>query len=190
MATGRRKDNPAISLPKVKPQEPRPRPAALKVIAKAEHDSSSRVTLMLRLSAEAGLRRGEVAQVHIMDLFEDLTGWSLLVHGKGGKERIVPLTDELARAVRRACMANGGFAFPGAINGHLSAGRVGKLVSNALPAGVTMHALRHTFATRAYAASSDLLAVQHLLGHASPSTTQRYVAIDAARLRKVAQAAA
>ena len=150
--------------------------------------AGGRVWLILRLAAQAGLRRGEIAQIHAHDLSRDLLGWSLLVHGKGDKPREVPLTDDLASAVRLAC--GGGWMLPGQINGHLSARRVGELAAEALPAPWTLHTLRHRFATRAYEATGDLVTVSRLLGHASVATTQRYVATGRARLREVAGAAA
>ena len=51
---------------------------------------------MLRLGAECGLRRGEIARVHSDDVMDDLLGRSLVVRGKGDKQRIVPLPDDLA----------------------------------------------------------------------------------------------
>jgi site-specific recombinase XerD len=53
-----------------------------------------------------------------------------------------------------------------------------------------MHTLRHQFATRLYALTSDLLLVQNALGHASPTTTQRYVLYEAERTRTAVEALA
>lgn len=178
----------AGALPRVKAAPPAPRPAPDDALAIALRGADARTSLILRLAAEAGLRRGEIAQVHWRDLQRDLLGWSLLVHGKGGRERVVPLSEDLASAVR--LWAAGGWLVPGAVDGHLSARRVGELAVEVLPDGWTLHTLRHRFATRAHHATRDILAVSRLLGHASVATTQRYVATDDAWLRAVAVAAA
>lgn len=187
--TGRTSRDPALDLPAPGTTAPLPRPTPIQAYRAAVAGADERVRLMIRLAAGLGLRRGEVAQVHARDVVEDLAGFSLVVHGKGGKVRVVPMPDELARAVLRE--AGDGYLFPGRDNGHLSAHYVGTLVSAELPAGVTMHSLRHLFATRAYAHGQDLLAVQQLLGHASPATTQAYVQVpDEARRRLVLAVAA
>nr|WP_232848073.1 tyrosine-type recombinase/integrase [Occultella kanbiaonis] len=59
-----------------------------------------------------------------------------------------------------------------------------------MPDGVSTHTLRHRFATRAHAVERDLLSVQQLLGHASPSTTQRYVLVQPDALRRTVLAIA
>lgn len=178
----------AECLPSVPAAEPLPRPTPDRELAAALRAADARTAMILRLAAEAGLRRSEIAQVHADDVGADLLGSSLLVHGKGGKLREVPISEALAAAIR--LRAGGGWLLPGAVGGHLSARRVGELATDVLPGGWTLHSLRHRFATRAHAATSDLLAVSRLLGHASVATTQRYVATDAARLRRVANAAA
>lgn len=177
------------ALPRVRPSEPMPRPAPDPVLEAGMIRADERVKLMLRLAAEAGMRRGEIAQVHASDLGEDLFGATLLVHGKGARLRTVPISAGLAAAVRlRAADA---WLFPGDDGGHLSPKWVGKLASDVLPAPWSLHTLRHRFATRAHErGGQDILSVSRLLGHASVATTQRYVATDAARLRRVADAAA
>jgi integrase len=181
VATGRVEAVVADVLPRITATPPRPRPAPDNVYREALLRAPARETLMLRLAAEVGMRRSEVSQVHTHDLLDDLVGWSLVVHGKGDKERVVPLPGSLARAIQDA---PAGYLFPGDWGpGHLSPAYVGKRIRNLLPDGWTMHTLRHRFGTRAYALKSDLLLVQELLGHASPSTTRRYVELDRKRAR-------
>nr|WP_231974795.1 tyrosine-type recombinase/integrase [Mycobacterium sp. E1747] len=151
--------------------------------------SDARVLLMARLAGEAGLRRAEVAQVHTNDLIDHPEGPQLIVHGKGGKQRVVPITTSLAVEIAHA-RPHGGFVFPGQIDGHVSPGHVGKLVSKAMPPGWSMHKLRHRFATRGYAGTGNLRAVQEALGHASVATTQRYTAVSSSEVRRVSEAAA
>lgn len=144
---------------------------------------------MARLAGEAGLRRAEVAQVHSDDLIRDLHGWSLIVHGKGGKQRVVPLTDELVAVFRQHCTRHG-YLFPGQIEGHISPRWVGRMISQLMPPGWSMHKLRHRYATRGYAGTGNLRAVQEALGHASVATTQRYTAVSSSEVRRVSEAAA
>ncbi|MCL1872176.1 MAG: tyrosine-type recombinase/integrase [Promicromonosporaceae bacterium] len=179
VATERCPVNVAEGLPPVQPAEARPRPAAPSVVREAFFHSPARVRLMMRLANECGMRRAEVAQVHHRDVVEDLTGWSLRVHGKGSRERTVPLPDDLARALLQCP----GFAFPGRDGGHLSARYVGKLVSAALGHDTTMHQLRHLCATEVHDETGNLRLVQTLLGHASLATTQRYVAVRDEKMR-------
>nr|WP_274637082.1 tyrosine-type recombinase/integrase [Microbacterium bovistercoris] len=184
MDAGYMTENPAERLPKVRMAPAKARPAPDRVYREALMAATARERLMLRLAAEVGMRRAEVAKVHSSDLVEDLVGYSLIVHGKGGRERIVPLPRSLAGHLLDA---GPGWLFPGDDGGHLSPRYVGKLIASVLPEHWTMHTLRHRFATRAYALRSDLLLVQEMLGHASPVTTRRYVEYDRARMREVVE---
>lgn len=143
---------------------------------------------MARLAGEGGLRRAEVAAVHTDDLITDADGYVLIVHGKGGKQRSVPITDSLAAEI---LAASPGWLFPVKRNPstHVSAEYVGTLVSDCMPQGWSMHKLRHRYATRGYAATGNLRAVQEALGHASVATTQRYTAVTARDVRSVSEAA-
>ncbi len=179
--------NPALAIPVIAATHPNPRPVPDRVYKLALLGATRRVRLMIRLAAELGMRRAEVAVVHSNDLIEDLDGWSLVVHGKGGKVRVLPMPDSLAAEL---CLMPPGFTFPGADEGHLSPRWVGRLVADALPEGWTMHKLRHRFATKAYRHRRDLFTVQELLGHASPATTRAYVEIDRARMRETVEAVA
>lgn len=174
--------NPAADLPAVRVQRGRPRPTPEGVVAAALERADTRERQMVELGAFAGLRAGEIARVHCDDLDGDL----LLVHGKGGKERVVPL----ARGALVDAIADAqGWLFPNARGSHLSANHVSKLLSRLLPAPWTAHTLRHRFGTRAYAGTRDLLAVSKLLGHASTDTTLVYVQMPDDHLRLAVAAA-
>lgn len=183
--TGRIDVSPASKLPVSKASSPRPRPALDTEYYSALQQASEREQLALRLAAELGLRRAEVAAIHTRDLLETQGNWSLVVHGKGSKERLIPLPKGLHAALNSR---PDGFIFPGQYNGHLSPRYLGKLISGLLPKGVTMHALRHRFATRAYNIDRDVFTVQQLLGHASPETTQRYVQVSDLSMRRLVEA--
>lgn len=194
---GRIETSPATRLPSIPRRPPRPRPTPDAIYDATLASVGRRERLAIRLCAEAGLRRSEVVVIHADDLERtmlaivdgELTyGWTLIVHGKGDRERLVPLTDDLGDLLSEAC--GSGYAFPGQIDGHMSPLWMGQTISAAFPPGWTMHSLRHRFATRAYSVDRDLLTVQELLGHASPETTRRYVQNDAARLRRTVAAIA
>lgn len=185
--------NPATGLAKVPESPPRPRPVTDRIWLELLAAAPPRQRLMARLAAEAGLRRAEVARVHHDDLIEDLAGWSLIVHGKGNKQRTVPITDGLAEAIRgyhEYGQARGVHLFAGQIDGHISPNYVGVLISRLMPEGWSMHKLRHRYASRGYAGTKDIRAVQEALGHASVATTQRYTAVSNREVRAVTEAAA
>lgn len=179
-------ENPAASLPKVKSEIGKPRPAPEHAYTEALRKAAPRETLMLRLAAEQGLRRAEVAQIHTDDIEEDLLGYSLRVHGKGRKTRIVPLKPDIAALLTGQPP---GYIFPGADRGHLSPRWVGTLLARLLPGKYTMHTLRHRFATRAYQVNRDVFVVQELLGHSSADTTRRYCELPNEALRQTVLAA-
>lgn len=179
--------NTALALPVVKATRPNPRPVPDRVYAQSLAAATPREALMIRLAAEAGLRRTEVATGHSDNLIEDLEGWTLRVLGKGNKVRDVPLPDDLADEL---LALPAGWFFPGGDNGHLSPRWVGTLLSRLMPGVWTMHKLRHRAATRWYEVDRDVFVVQQLLGHASPATTQAYVAVRDDRLRRTVTSAA
>ena len=180
--------SPATVMGAIATPPPVPRPASEDAYRRALIQADDRTRLMLRLAAELGLRRAEVAGVHGRNIDQDAGGsWWLLIDGKGRRLRRLPLSESLARELRQH---GPGHVFPGKVDGHLSPDTVGHLVKNALPDGYTMHQLRHRFATQAWTASRDLFAVQRLLGHSSPNTTQRYVATTDDQLRGVMAAVA
>jgi integrase/recombinase XerC len=138
--------------------------------------------LGLRISEALGLERGAAP---LSD--------SLLIRGKGGKERLVPVLPAVRRAVDRYlelcpfAPAADGPLFVGARGGRLGPRPVQALMQRlrgalGLPATATPHALRHSFATHLLGGGGDLRAIQELLGHASLSTTQRYTEVDTEQL--------
>lgn len=180
--------SPALALPRVRPAPPRPRPTPDAVWDIAWAAADERVRLALDLAGNHGLRRCEVVLVRPeRDMMRDLAGWSLLVHGKGGKERIVPLTDDCAR---RLLAVGPGWAFPGAIQGHMSARWLGKLVNPLLTEAYTMHKLRHRAGTRWLDECGDIRLVADLLGHGDTKTTMIYTAVDNGRARLVVNSSA
>lgn len=186
-AAGYRADNPARLLPAVRRATPHPKPCTDDMISAALERATAEERLMVLLAATCGLRRGEIARVHSSDVITGTHGErSLIVHGKGGKQRIVPLTEELAQSI----VAADGYLFPGRWDGHVEESYIGKRVSRLLPPGYSCHKLRHRFATVAYTDSHDMLAVARALGHSSTDTTQAYVALPEEALRALMEAAA
>lgn len=182
--SGRRSDDPSLDVPRVKKPHAHPRPCPDRYIAAAMEKATSSERLMIRLGAECGLRRGEIARVHSDDVVADNAGRSLIVRGKGDKQRIVPLPDDLAGIIMDAR----GYLFPGRFGGHVEESYIGDHISRLLPDGYAAHTLRHRFATTAYAATHDLFVVAELLGHESVETTEHYVAMPDGRLREATAA--
>ncbi len=141
----------------------------------------------------AGMRIAEALSLcgNVLPLEE-----TLMVTGKGNKQRLVPILpivrDAVADYVQKCPwpMSNDGALFRGAKGGPLSQGMVQKAMARArvslgLPASATPHALRHSFATHLLGAGADLRSLQELLGHASLGSTQIYTKVDAATLLDV-----
>lgn len=151
------------------------------------------------LEAQAGLRRGEVAAITMGDL--DLDEGSLLVHGKGGKERYVWLSEETVGAVRAWLVERGtragalicSYDHPGR---HITPTWVGMLVATwmrdaglkTMPRdGISGHALRHSAATNMLRGGANIRVVQEAMGHEHITTTARYLRADNAEVRAAMQ---
>lgn len=145
---------------------------------------------VLLLLYGSGLR---IAEALSLTGREAAMGEALLVTGKGGKQRVVPILPITRAAVAeyaRACpwpLAPAEPLFRGAKGGPLSPGMVQRAMAQArralgLPDTATPHALRHSFATHLLSAGADLRSLQELLGHASLGSTQIYTRVDAAAL--------
>jgi integrase/recombinase XerC len=121
------------------------------------------------------------------------------VLGKGGKERLVPFNATTASAIRaylkdrdellRHGRAKDDPLFVNYRGGRLTVRSIDRLVrryaAEGTRAGISPHALRHSFATHLLQRGADLRAIQELLGHARLSTTQRYTHVNAAQLLDV-----
>ncbi len=143
----------------------------------------------LRIGEALALDRADVPTVpgHLKEL---------VVRGKGGRVRRVPVLDVVVELVAQAIEQTpypqppSAPLFFGVRGGRLDAGVVRATLRRwrralGLAETATPHALRHSFATHLLAGGADLRSVQELLGHASLSTTQLYTEVDAARLREV-----
>ena len=145
---------------------------------------------VLLLLYGAGLRIAEALSLPASVL---PLGETIVVTGKGGKQRIVPLLPLVRQAVAEYAaqcpwpLEPDKPLFRGAKGGQLSQGMVQKATARArtalgLPPTATPHALRHSFATHLLGAGADLRSLQELLGHVSLSSTQIYTKVDAAVL--------
>ena len=182
------------------------RPAEIDAICDAVRGSDAfalRDRLVFELLYGCGLRSQELVDLGCDDVHA-LRG-ELLVRGKGGKMRMVPLGDEAAAALERylasgrgALGRRGGAAAPppeGALlltrNGRpLHTSDVRRIVAKyAAAAGLVAspHMFRHAYATHMLEHGADLRAIQELLGHSSVSTTQIYTHVSGAHLKAVHQ---
>ncbi len=172
---GMRDDVPTYRIPKVKTGRSVPRPLPTSGLLRALELAEPRIRLMLALAAYAGLRRAEIAGLTVEDVLGDQN--LLLVRGKGGKERLVPMGPVVIQAMNGYGLPRTGPLFLGIHGQAISRHTVGELVAGHLRAcgiDATTHQGRHWFATQVYAASGDLRITQEMLGHASPATTAIY----------------
>ncbi|NVJ97289.1 MAG: site-specific tyrosine recombinase XerD [Alphaproteobacteria bacterium] len=204
---GLRADNPAKNI-----ESPRPEQKLPKVLSEQDVDR-------LLDTAEAAAASGSMAPVRRHALVETLYATGLriselvtlpkravgpdttmiMVRGKGGRERMVPLGDKARHALTdyltlrsMSPHRESPFLFPsGGKEGHLTRRRVGQLMKDlaveagVMPSAVSPHKLRHAFATHLLAHGADLRAVQQMLGHADISTTQIYTHVLEERLKSL-----
>ncbi|WP_328660305.1 tyrosine-type recombinase/integrase [Nocardia salmonicida] len=174
-AAGHIDTNPTATLPKVRTPIGLPRPAPDDVVDVALQSTHELARLAVWVMVMTGVRRAECSEINKDSVINDLRGWNLRVAGKGDRIRDIPLDPDMAQAL---LARPGHWVFPGAIDGHMSADWLGKLVARALPDGWTAHTLRHRFGTLTYAEGHDIRAVQELLGHARVTTSQVYTLVD------------
>lgn len=160
-----------------------------------------RDSAMVELLYAAGLRVSELVGLDWEAV--DRSGRVVRVHGKGGKERMVPFGRPAAEALgawagawdgvrgrRPPARAEDDPVFLNYRGGRLSARSVRRVLdryvrTTELSGDLHPHTLRHTFATHLLEGGADLRAIQELLGHSSLATTQKYTHVDIERLLRV-----
>ncbi|WP_374467293.1 site-specific tyrosine recombinase XerD [Ferrovibrio sp.] len=200
---GIRRDDPAALLDA--PKRARPLPKLLsedevdRLLQEAQNlrddpAEAARLTALLEVLYASGLRVSELVSLRWPPFGDDPR--FLVIRGKGGKERLVPLSEPARQAIEdyagwRADFITGKsspWLFPSrGESGHLTRQRFGQLLKDLAvaasidPAKVSPHVLRHAFASHLLAHGADLRAVQKMLGHADISTTQIYTHVLEAR---------
>jgi integrase/recombinase XerD len=201
---GFRADDPSGSLPR--PRFERPLPRILdegemsRMFEAAEDRAASgeaaalRNLALLELLYGSGLRASELVSLPRAAIREGQA--FLIVAGKGGKERLVPISSRAEAAVGlwlEQVPGDSLWLFPSGKK-HLSRVRLFQLVrrmaadAGIAPDRVSPHVLRHAFATHLLSGGADLRVLQSLLGHADIATTQIYTHVDSARLVELVNA--
>jgi len=190
------------------PQVPMRLPKALplddieRLLAAAETDEpmALRDRALLEFLYGTGARVSEAVALDVDDV--DREDRTVVLDGKGGKQRLVPVGSYACRAIddylvrlrpeltRKARSGNAGALFLNARGGRLTRQGawtvLGAVAERAGLAGrVSPHTLRHSFATHLLDGGADIRTVQELLGHSSATTTQVYTRVTVDRLREV-----
>ena len=168
--------------------------------ASLEGPEAIRLLCIVELLYASGLRVSELVSLPLVAVSGERR--TILVKGKGGRERLVPLGAPAREAITAYLKVRARFLpkleraqrylFPSrGVEGYLTRRRVGQLMKDlAVKAGVdprklSPHVLRHAFASHLVAHGADLRSVQQLLGHADIATTQIYTHVQDERLRKL-----
>ncbi|WP_375196899.1 tyrosine recombinase [Sphingobium sp.] len=197
---GLRADNPSEVLPRPVTRRPLPRTVSTQevdslfalIAAKLEGDHPApldlRLSALIELLYGSGLRATELVSLPRRAMAADRP--FLILKGKGGRERLVPISDR-ARAAVAAWLphvpAESPWLFPSG-KSHVSRIRLYQMVkalaaaAGIAPERVSPHVLRHAFATHLLEGGADLRALQAMLGHADIATTQIYTHVDSRRL--------
>ncbi len=207
-AEGLRPDNPTASIDG--PRRGRPLPKVLsedqvdrllQAAHRLEGAEGARTRALVELLYATGMRVSELVSLPLSAVRRDPR--VLVVHGKGGRERMVPLSEPARAAVAAYLPLRAHFLprdgtsphlFPSrSADGHLTRQRFGQILKSlAVEAGlgrtdVSPHVLRHAFATHLLSHGADLRSVQAMLGHADISTTQIYTHVLDERLRALVE---
>ena len=197
---GLRREDPSAALPRPRARRPLPRLLTFEEIealfalaeeqAESERREQVRMLVLLELLYGSGLRASELVGLPLSAVPRDAP--LLTIIGKGGQQRMVPISGRARAALSRwlAVRGSGGrFLFPSrGVSGHLTRVRLFQLLRELAaragipPEKVSPHVLRHAFATHLLEGGADLRVLQVLLGHADIATTQIYTHVESARL--------
>lgn len=188
-----------LSAPKGEARLPRVlRPDELRVLlSQADADDGgaldARDEAVVELLYGSGVRVAELAGLDMADV--DLSRARMSVRGKGGKDRVVPLSEPAVAALDRwlgggrealvVAATPASAVFLNQRGKRITPRDVRRILDRRAAAPTHPHALRHTFATHLLDGGADLRVVQELLGHADLATTQRYTHVSKERLRRV-----
>lgn len=212
-AEGVRADDPSATIDTPRPGRPLPKYLSedevtrlLQAASERKNANGLRLAALLEVLYATGLRVSELVGLPVSAITRD--GRMLIVLGKGGKERMVPLTEPATLAVQAYLCVRDGYLtgaasrlgspwlFPSrSSEGHLTRVRFGQLLKELAveaglsPARVSPHVLRHSFASHLLAHGADLRSLQQMLGHADISTTQIYTHVLDERLRALVDTA-
>ncbi|MBX6393437.1 MAG: tyrosine recombinase XerC [Burkholderiales bacterium] len=186
----------APKAPKALPKALSPDEARRLLDAEAAGEFERRDKAMFELFYSSGLRLAELVSLDLSDGEAMLRSGELVVLGKGGKTRAVPVGRLALEAIQAWLGDRPALAAPeetalfvGARGARISPGVVRERLKRwALKQGlahVHPHMLRHSFASHVLQSSGDLRAVQEMLGHASISTTQVYTHLDFQHLARI-----
>jgi site-specific recombinase XerD len=167
------------------PETPRPREVEAE-LETLDQDGplGLRNRALVELVYSAGLRSREAVDLDLADV--DFDQEQVHVHGKGGRERVVPLGEEAAHWLARYLHEARPQLTRDAVDALFLSARGRRLDTSTLRrVAPHPHRLRHAFATHLLEGGADLRVIQELLGHSSLSTTQVYSHVDARRLRRV-----
>lgn len=173
-------EDPTVLLERPKIGKGVPHPIAEDDLARALREARTpKLRAMIVLTAYAGLRVSEVADVHWSDLRQSGSGWALLVRGKGRRERVVPIGEVVVRALRAHGWARRGPVFLGRDGAQISSNAVSQAINDhyaRLGIRATAHYGRHRYLTVGIEDTGDAVLMQQLAGHESLATTQIYTA--------------
>ena len=190
-------ENPTANLELPKRSRPLPKflsvhEIELLISSAGDTKNATRLRAMLELVYASGLRVSELCELPMTANLGD----KLLIHGKGAKERIVPMHERAQNALHKWLALRGDdeskYIFPShSKSGHITRDGFFKIIKKCAvlagidPTRVSPHVLRHSFASHLLAGGANLRAIQTMLGHEDIATTQIYTHVLPEKLQEI-----